>query len=97
MRPTTKETQLLRAQVQLEEAARLVESATDCLNIDTHTCKHCDAVRRDDWNDYRAYALLRPIIDKLRKVASEFRDEACGANPAYQMMKQSEKGGVEND
>jgi hypothetical protein len=57
--------------LRLRRAAALIRSVVDSLNTTGETCKHCNALRRDNWLEYRAYDSLHRVPSKIEGLADD--------------------------
>ena len=49
----------------------MIRSVVDSLNTNGETCKHCDAMRRDNWLEYRAHDSLHRVPSKIEGLADD--------------------------
>ena len=55
----------------LRWAAQLVRAVVDNLDFEGVRCEKCNAMRRNNWEEFRVFDILRRLPEKLEGVASD--------------------------
>ena len=53
----------------LEMAAKLIEEVTGGMDTSEDECPHCGMKKKLDWDAYKAYQELVPVVNKLHRFA----------------------------